>query len=87
MNLSILDSGILIKDVLIELDGPPNFLPLSVHLNFFCWMSRAEHFSVSPSPLGTNWVLGLMGTWSGWAKGALGLRVWGQGLTIVKLES
>ena len=31
--------------------------------------------------LGTDWVLDLIGTW-GWATGVLGLRVWGQGLTV-----
>ena len=30
-----------------------------------------QDFNVSPSPLGTNWVFELIGTW-----------VWGQGLTI-----
>ena len=39
-------------------------------------------FSVSPIPLGTNWVLELIGTWFGLGLGGLGLRVWGQGLTI-----
>ena len=39
--------------------------------------------SVSPSPLGTNWVfeLGWTGLWVG--RGVLGIRVWGQGLTIL----
>ena len=46
-----------------------------------------EHdLSVSPSQLG---ILGLIGSLNwvglswGWAKGVWGLRVWGQGLTIV----
>ena len=41
-----------------------------------------QHFSVSPSPLWFQFLLGL--SW-GWAQGVLGLRFWGQGLTIQNL--
>ena len=51
----------------------------------YAWPSRQyggglQHFSVSPSPF---WFYILLGLGWGWAKGVLGLRVWGQGLTIL----
>ena len=33
-----------------------------------------QHFSVSLSPLGTNWVLELIGTWLGQVLGGFGTR-------------
>ena len=47
------------------------------------WWSQSlcgglEQFSVSPRPLGS-----LLGLGWGWAYGVWGLRVWGQGLTIL----
>ena len=43
---------------------------------------RILAFSVSPSPLGTNFGFELVGLGWGWALGVWGIRVWGQGLTI-----
>ena len=57
----------MIDDVRLDDDGLLHVLPLAVH----------KILSVSPSPLGTNWVFELIRTWL-W----LGLKVWGQGLTI-----
>ena len=37
-------------------------------------------FSVSPSPLGTNWVLELFGTWLGFGLGVFGTNGLGTGL-------
>ena len=39
-------------------------------------------FSVSPSPLGTNWVFELCWTGLGLGLEVLGIRVWEQGLII-----
>ena len=37
-------------------------------------------FSVSPSPIETNWVLEFFGTWSGLGLGAFGTKGFGTGL-------
>ena len=50
------------------------------------WLGGLQDFSVSPSPLGTNWVLELIGTWFGLGQGVLGLSVWGRGLTIKRFD-
>ena len=41
-----------------------------------------QDFSVSPIPLGPNWVFELVWTGLGLGLGVLGIRFWGQGLTI-----
>ena len=69
--------------VLIEHGGLPHLLPLAVHLKSFIlksygWLGGGLlTFSVSLSPLGTNWALELNETWLGLGLGILGLRVWG----------
>ena len=42
-----------------------------------------QDFSVSPSPLGPNWVFELGWTGLGSGLGVFGIRFWGQGLTIL----
>ena len=39
-----------------------------------------QHFSVSPSPLGTNWVLEVIGAWLGLGLGGFGTKGFGTGL-------
>ena len=64
-----------IDDVCLEHGGLPQVLPLAVHLRFFCRTCRGDHsepFLLLDFGFGPL-VLGFL---------ALGLRVWGQGLTI-----
>ena len=59
-------------------------LKLTSYLQW-CWVGGGggglQDFSVSPSPLGTNQVLEVIGTWLGLGQGDFG-TVGGQGLTI-----
>ena len=41
---------------------------------------------LAPVPLGPIGSLNFLGLGWGWAKGVLGVRVWGQGLTIFELN-
>ena len=60
-----------IDDDLTDYGGLLHVLPLTVHLN---WVDGPQHFSVSPSPLGTY-----LGFELGWTRLALGLGLGGLG--------
>ena len=55
--------------------------------SYWWWVGGLQDFSVSPSPLGPNGVFELGWTGLGLGLGVLGIRFWGQGLTIIISES
>ena len=59
------------------------FKRLSINWNqpsFNLFLSSLQDFSVSPSPLGPNWGLDLIGTWLGLGLGGFGTKGLGTGL-------